>query len=78
MISTFLGWAWWKKWLKQYPALEGIPIVGDQHWLLGHIPHLASQDFEEGLKKIAVEHADQDGLSCFYIRNLPALCITRG
>jgi len=77
VIGTVLVWAWWIKRRKRFSPFKGIPCAPDAHWLLGHIPHLALRNFEEGLKTL-VDTANPNGRSCFWIGNEAAISVIHG
>lgn len=52
-------------------------MIPDPHWLLGHIPLMAGDDFRSVQHKYSVEYADDDGRVCFWMGPVPALSVSR-
>ena len=49
-------------------------MIPNAHWLLGHAP-LFALDFQVGLKKLAYDYANKDGLTSLWIFSHPACAV---
>ena len=61
---------------KMAVPVQGIPMVPDSHWFLGHT-NVLIRDFRDSWKKLCYDHANEEGLCSFWNFNRPAVTVNR-
>ena len=57
--------------------MEGIPMVPNSHWILGHTRLLMHPDFDAAWRKLAYNHANSEGLCSFWVGSKPFISVTK-
>jgi hypothetical protein len=60
---------------KRHPLIE-LPVIPGAHWLLGHAPIFALE-LETGLRKLAYDYANSDGLTALWVFSRPACAVNK-